>query len=149
MKTRILALTGALVLIAAFPAVAGTNKFSKSLKGGGTVSFKVKTNKKGTATKLTSINVNSLPAKCTTVDTVTDQVVSASLGKVKVTKQSLGGSTTYQFNLQKTVAGRRWQFRGAFSSRKGRKVSEGFVGVGYLDGALDCSGGTTFKAKRK
>lgn len=44
---------------------------------------------------------------------------------------------------------RRRQFRGAFSSRKGRKVSEGFVGVGCLDGSLDCAGGTSFKAKRK
>ncbi len=149
MKTRILALTAALLLLAAFPAMAGTNTFSKSLKGGGKVSFKVKTNKKGTATKVTSIKVTNLPTKCSTVDSTTNQVVSASLGKVKVTKQSLGGSTTYQFNLQKTVAGRRWQLRGAFSSRKARKVSEGFVGVGYLDGALDCSGGTTFKAKRK
>jgi len=151
MKARILVLTGALLLLAAFPALAGTNKFSKSLKGGGTVSFKVKTNKKGTATKVTSIKVKDLPTKCTDADTnvTAGPTLSVSLGSTKVRVQNLGGGKTYGFNLNKFVANRGWTFNGAFSSRKGRKVSEGQVAITFEQGGGSCGASVQFKAKRK
>ena len=151
MRTRILALTGALVLIAAFPAVAGTNKFSKSLKGGGKVSFKIKTNKKGVATKATSIKVTGLPTKCGNGfdPAAPGPAVGESLGSAKIAKQKLGGSTTYLFNVNKRVNNRGWTVSGTLKSKKGRSITEGQVAVQFVNGSLDCSNSVQFKAKRK
>ena len=129
MKTRILALTGALLLLGAFPAVAGTNKFSVTLKDDGAevgkLSFKIKTNKKGVATKITSMKATGLETKCLSEAgvapgaTITGKIT----GKVKVFKtKAAGGKTVYAFNASGLKGpGFFFSFSGG-TNKKGTKV---------------------------
>lgn len=155
MKTRILALAAIAVMATAAVAVADTNKFSTKLKsrGGtelGTLSFKIKTNSKGNATKVTSVKVKNLRTFCGNDDGSFDgSPVDASLGSAKVTKFKLSTGTTYRFSLSKTVSGRKWNVSGELKSRKGRSVKNGAVSVRYDVANGSCSSDAEYTAKRK
>jgi preprotein translocase subunit SecF len=155
MRTRILALAAILALATAAVAVAGTNKFSTSVKKqpGSKISFKIKTNKKGVATKVTSLKVSGIQVTCESRQTSGPKFpgpkVSASLGTVKIQKQVLGGTTGYLFQVQKQAGGAFWNVGGALTSKKGRKVTDGSVNAQVNSESQLCEGGGKFGAKRK
>lgn len=159
MKTRILALTGILVLAAAFPAVAGTNKFSAKLKNTegttvGKVSFKVKTNKKGVATKVTSLKVSDVQTQCLSEDGVKPgpKVTAKFPGSHKITVAEGAADTKFISFRTKTLkkSGFYVVVSGNFKTKKGRAVKDGRVNVSNIDkSAGSCSVTGDFKAKRK
>ena len=147
MKTRILALAAVVVLALTAVAVAGTNKFSKTLKGGGAVSFKVKTNKKGIATKVTSF---SLKGTTECMNEAENQlkagpVIKAKLGSFKVKKFA----GTYGFEGTKTINGVKHTVSGSFTSKKGRKVGGSIRAKGRIADKACVFPANEYSAKRK
>lgn len=158
MKTRILALTVALLLLAAFPAAAGTNKFSVTLEDNGAevgkLSFKIKTNKSGVATKITSMKATGLKTLCLSETGVTPgaTITGKISGKVKVFKRKFaGGKTVYAFEATGLKApGFFFGFSGT-TNKKGTKVKNArLTGSDADPSPPSCTHQPDdFKAKRK
>lgn len=143
MKLRLLALTIVTTVCLAAPAAAGTNKFGVPLKSGGILTFEVKTNKKGNATKVTAIKVANAGTKCT--DGAPGPSMTADLGSARIRKSSATG--TLSFNREKEIAGVTYMVDGELKSKKGRKVA-GSVSIDFETERGLCNASSKYSAKR-
>lgn len=138
MKTRVLALTAVTVLMATSAAAAATNtltgKLSRTIGADGSkVTIKVKTNKNGVVTKVSSFKLKNAQTECLNQDTNSLEPgprVSASLGSFAVRKFKTSAGTVYTFSGQKSIGGVKHHISGDFASRKGRAVTGSITGPG-------------------
>jgi hypothetical protein len=154
-KTRVLALTAMTVLMAAPAATAATNtltgKLSRTVGADGSkVTIKVKTNKSGVVTKVTSFELKNAQTEC--LDKETNSLepgprVSASLGSFAVQKFETSAGTVYTFSGKKSIGGVTHNVGGDFASKKGRAVTGTISGPGDTEKCRIVR--AEFSAKRK
>ena len=153
MKTRSLALALVLALALTAVASAATHKLTGKTKGSdtnATISLVVKTNKAGTATKVSSFKVRKLTGVCNGGLT---RDLDLSVTNIKVTKSKANGRTVYGFYKRDVTVDPAYTISGTFKSRTGTRVTGGSIDISRqrADGAVACRVypvGYTAKVKR-
>jgi hypothetical protein len=141
-----------MTLLAALPAVAGTNtltgKFERVVGASSSkITIKVETNKRGVATKVKSFSVKGT-SECRDAaegSLEAGPVINAKLGSFKITS-SAGGS---RFEGTKRIKGVKHTVSGSFTSKKGRKVSGSIRAKGRIADKACVFPANQFSAERK
>jgi len=151
-KTRSLALALVLALALTAVAYAATHTLTGKLKGdsNATVSLVVKTNKAGTATKVSSFKVRRLTGVC---NGAVQRDLDITVRNVKVTKSKANGRTVYGFSKRDVTVDPAYTISGTFKSRTGTRVTGGSIDISAqrAGGAVACRVypvGYTAKVKR-